>query len=104
MNFFRSLMSSFTVAAFTAILLMALGADISLAGEHRGPVSSIPAAEMIDAFRYVFGAAAALMTGAVALHGHDGGAPARRPVAPDRSRWRSRAALSQDESMHLRQP
>src|SRR6185312_12905679 len=37
MNFFRSLMSSFTVAAFTAILLMALGADISLAGEHRGP-------------------------------------------------------------------
>jgi EmrB/QacA subfamily drug resistance transporter len=66
MNFFRSLMSSFTVAAFTAILLMALGADISLAGEHRGPVSSIPPAEMIDAFRYVFGAAAALMTGAVA--------------------------------------
>ena len=36
MNFFRSLMSSFTVAAFSAILLMALGADISLGGEHRG--------------------------------------------------------------------
>ena len=66
MNFFRSLMSSFTVAAFTAILLMALGADISLAGEHRGPVSSIPPADMINAFRYVFGAAALLMTGAVA--------------------------------------
>jgi len=65
MNFFRSLMSSFTVAAFTAILLMALGADISLAGEHRGPVSSIPLADMIVAFRYVFGAAAALMTGAL---------------------------------------
>jgi EmrB/QacA subfamily drug resistance transporter len=65
MNFFRSLMSSFTVAAFTAILLMALGADISLAGEHRGPVSSIPLADMIIAFRYVFGAAAALMTGAL---------------------------------------
>ena len=47
---------------------MALGADISLAGEHRGPVSSIPAADMINAFRYVFGAAAALMAGAVALH------------------------------------
>jgi hypothetical protein len=62
MNFFRSLMSSFTVAAFTAILLMALGADISLAGEHRGPVSSIPVADMITAFRYVFGAAAVLMT------------------------------------------
>ena len=40
---------------------MALGADISLAGEHRGPVSSIAPADMIAAFRYVFGAAAALM-------------------------------------------
>ena len=46
----------------TAILLMALGADISLGGEHRGAVSSIPVADMITAFRYVFGAAAALMT------------------------------------------
>jgi hypothetical protein len=54
-------MASFTVAAFAAIVLMALGADISLAGEHRGPVSSIPMADMITAFRYVFGAAAALM-------------------------------------------
>jgi EmrB/QacA subfamily drug resistance transporter len=61
MNFFRALMASFMVAAFTAILLMALGADISLRGEHRGPVNSIPAADMIVAFRYVFGAAAALM-------------------------------------------
>ena len=61
MNFFRALMASFTVAAFTAILLMALGADISLAGENRGPVSSIPASDMITAFRYVFGAAAALL-------------------------------------------
>jgi EmrB/QacA subfamily drug resistance transporter len=61
MNFFRALMASFMVAAFTAILLMALGADISLGGEHRGPVNSIPAADMIVAFRYVFGAAAALM-------------------------------------------
>src|SRR4030081_1379036 len=41
MNFFRALMASFSVAAFSAILLMALGADISLAGEHRGAVSSI---------------------------------------------------------------
>jgi MFS family permease len=64
MNFFRSLISSFTVAAFTAILLMALGADISLAGEHRGPVNSIPVADMITAFRYVFAAAAALLAGA----------------------------------------
>ena len=61
MNFFRALASSFAVAAFTAILLMALGADISLAGEHRGPVSSIPVADMIAAFRWVFGAAAAMM-------------------------------------------
>jgi hypothetical protein len=60
-NFFRALMASFTVAVFSAILLMALGADISLAGEHRGSVSSIAAADMVTAFRYVFGAAAALM-------------------------------------------
>jgi hypothetical protein len=40
---------------------MALGADISLAGEHRGPVNSIPVADMVAAFRYVFGAAAAMM-------------------------------------------
>jgi EmrB/QacA subfamily drug resistance transporter len=61
MNFFRALMASFTVAAFSAILLMALGADISLGGEHRGPMSSIPVADMITAFRYVFGAAATLL-------------------------------------------
>jgi EmrB/QacA subfamily drug resistance transporter len=61
MNFFRALMASFTVAAFSAILLMALGADISLTGEHRGPVSSIPLTDMVSAFRYMFGAAAALL-------------------------------------------
>jgi hypothetical protein len=61
MNFFRALMASFTVAAFSAILLMALGADISLGGEHRGPVNSIAAADMVAAFRYVFGAAAAML-------------------------------------------
>ena len=60
-NFFRALMASLTVAVFSAILLMSLGADISLAGEHRGAVSSISAADMIIAFRYVFGAAAAMM-------------------------------------------
>ena len=63
-NFFRALMASFTVALFSAILLMALGADISLSGEHRGPVSSIPAADMITAFHYVFGTAAAMLAGA----------------------------------------
>jgi MFS family permease len=61
MNFFRALMASFTVAAFSTILLMALGADISLGGEHRGPVSSISAADMIVAFRYVFAAASVLL-------------------------------------------
>jgi EmrB/QacA subfamily drug resistance transporter len=61
MNFFRALMASFTVAAFGAIILMALGADISLSGEHRGPVNSIAAADMIVAFHYVFGAAAVML-------------------------------------------
>jgi EmrB/QacA subfamily drug resistance transporter len=61
LNFFRALMASFTVAAFSAILLMALGADISLGGEHRGPVNSIAAADMVTAFSYVFGAAAVLL-------------------------------------------
>ena len=61
MNFFRALMASFMVAAFSAILLMALGADISLRGEHRGPVNSIAAADMVTAFSYVFGAAAMLL-------------------------------------------
>jgi hypothetical protein len=59
------LMASFTVAVFSAILLTALGGDISMAGEHRGTVSSIPAAGMVAAFRYVFGAAAAMMAGAL---------------------------------------
>jgi EmrB/QacA subfamily drug resistance transporter len=64
LNFFRSLSASFTVAVFTAILLMALGADISLNGEHRGPVSSIPVADMVTAFRYVFAAAAVMLAAA----------------------------------------
>jgi MFS family permease len=63
-NFFRALMASFTVAVFSAILLAALGADISLSGEHRGPVSSIPPADMVAAFRFVFGAAAVMLVAA----------------------------------------
>jgi hypothetical protein len=66
MNFFRAMMSSFTVAVFSAILLMALGADISLAGEHGGPMSSISQTDMVAAFRYVF-AAATIMLAAAAL-------------------------------------
>jgi MFS family permease len=60
-NFFRALMASFTVAVFSAILLTALGADISLSGEHHGLVSSISAADMVAAFRYVFAAAAVML-------------------------------------------
>jgi hypothetical protein len=61
MNFFRALMSSFTVAAFTTILLMALGPAISFSGEHAGATREIAPADMIIAFRYVFEAAAALL-------------------------------------------
>jgi EmrB/QacA subfamily drug resistance transporter len=67
LNFFRALAASFTVAAFTAILLMALGADISLVGEQRGAVGGIAAADMVVAFRYVLAAAAALMACATLL-------------------------------------
>jgi EmrB/QacA subfamily drug resistance transporter len=67
LNFFRALAASFTVAAFTAILLMALGADISLGGEARGTVNAIPPADMVAAFRYVLGAAAAMMAAATLL-------------------------------------
>jgi MFS family permease len=61
MNFFRALMASFTVAAFTTILLMVLGADITLSGEHAGAAHAIASTDMVHAFRYVFAAAAALM-------------------------------------------
>ena len=37
---------------------------MSLAGEQRSAVSGIAAADMVAAFRWVFGAAAALMAGA----------------------------------------
>ena len=63
MNFFRALMASFTVAAFTAVLLTALGSDISMGGEHSaaGVRHAIATADMVVAFRYVFAAAAALL-------------------------------------------
>jgi EmrB/QacA subfamily drug resistance transporter len=66
MNFFRAMMSSFAVAAFSAILLMALGTDISLGGEGHGPVGSIAAADMVAAFRYVYGAATVMLAIAAA--------------------------------------
>lgn len=64
MNFVRSLMASFTVAAFSAILLIALGPGVSLDGEHMSASQPIEGQAMIDAFRYVFGAAAVLVGGA----------------------------------------
>ena len=66
MNFFRALMASFMVAAFTTILLMALGGQVPSAGAHGEALSNVAPAEMIAAFRYVFIATAALL-GSAAL-------------------------------------
>ena len=60
LNFARALMASFCVAAFTTILLTALGTDISINGEHATSAHPIAAADMVHAFRYVFAAAAIL--------------------------------------------
>jgi hypothetical protein len=49
------------VAAFTAVLLMALGTDTSIGREHASTLHAIASADMVAAFRYVFAAAAALM-------------------------------------------
>lgn len=68
MNFFRSLMASFTVAIFAAILLMALGGDLSIGAEHQiGAKHAIGVPDMIAAFRYVFAAAAVLLGTAATL-------------------------------------
>ena len=66
MNFFRSLMSSFAVALFTAILLTVLGRNISI-GEHIVGRDAISKADMIVAFRYVFAAGAALLATSATL-------------------------------------
>lgn len=60
-NFARSLMSSFTVAAFTAILLGVLGARISFSGHGVDVASGLPVADTVAAFRAIFAAAAAMM-------------------------------------------
>jgi len=62
MNFFRALMASFMVAAFTTILLMALGGAAPGLGEG-GSGASVAADSMVGAFRYVFAAAALLLAG-----------------------------------------
>jgi len=62
MNFFRALMASFAVAAMTTILLIALGTDLSAHGGQVEAFHNVSPAEMVAAFRYVFGASAALLT------------------------------------------
>ncbi len=64
MNFFRALGASFTVAAFTTILLMVLGTDISIGHDGGHPLNAISAADLTRAFHYVFGAAAVMLAGA----------------------------------------
>ncbi|MCC8956562.1 MFS transporter, partial [Bradyrhizobium sp. Pear77] len=62
--------------------------DISLAGEHHaasaGTVGAIPMADMITAFRYVFGAAAVLLTTAsicmITMEERPLAGPAAQPV------------------------
>jgi EmrB/QacA subfamily drug resistance transporter len=61
MNFFRSMVSTFAVAAFSAILLMVLGADISLGEGTSGTAGGLAPSEMIHAFRFVFAAATAML-------------------------------------------
>jgi hypothetical protein len=67
MNFFRALMASFAVAAMTAMLLMALGQGMATPGGVGHGLAAdafhkATAAQMIVAFRYVFGAAVALLS------------------------------------------
>jgi hypothetical protein len=66
MNFFRALMASFAVAAMTTILLIALGAELSTSSDPIETFHNLPVADMVAAFRYVFGAAAVLLAGASA--------------------------------------
>ncbi len=66
LNFFRALMASFAVAAFTAVLLTALGGGVPLGGEQ-AQVGAIPEADLIAAFRYLFAAASVMMAIAAAL-------------------------------------
>ena len=78
MNFFRALMSSFTVAAFSAILLMALGAGISL-GEHRGPVECDPGCRHDHGVPLRVRRRRRAAGRRRALHDRDGRTPAGRP-------------------------
>jgi multidrug resistance protein len=67
MNFFRALASSFAVVAFAAILLMILGANISIGQDGGHQINAISASDLTAAFRYVFAAAGAMLAGAALL-------------------------------------
>jgi MFS family permease len=67
MNFFRALASSFAVVAFAAILLMILGASISIGQDGGHQINAISASDLTAAFRYVFAAAGAMLAGAALL-------------------------------------
>ena len=56
-----SLMSSFTVAAFTAILLAALGARVGTSGHGLDIAHDLSATDTVIAFRAIFAAAAVMM-------------------------------------------
>ncbi len=60
-NFFRSMTSSFAVAAFTAILLAMLGASAALNGHTVDITHDLSIADTVVAFRPVFAAAALMM-------------------------------------------
>jgi MFS family permease len=60
-NFFRSMTSSFTVAAFTAILLAVLGTRVALNGHAVDITHDLSAADTVVAFRPIFAAAALMM-------------------------------------------
>lgn len=67
MNFFRALASSFAVAGFAAILLLAPGVDVSIGHGGGHQANAISASDLTTAFRYVFAAAAAMLAGASLL-------------------------------------
>jgi EmrB/QacA subfamily drug resistance transporter len=63
MNYSRSLMASFTVAGFTAILMAALGAG-AVGRDNVDLARELTSAEAVAAFRYIFVAAGLMMGGA----------------------------------------
>jgi MFS family permease len=60
-NFFRSMTSSFAVAAFTAILLAMLGARVALNGHAVDITHDLSVIDTVVAFRPIFAAAALMM-------------------------------------------